>query len=205
MLKKIKRFFITTFIGGVIVILPITIFVVIINLLFTFVQQLIRPVNQLISFGKITDQLIIDLISIGIILLFCFSVGLFVRTQFGKQLFLFVEAGLLSYLPFYDTIKETVEQFAGTNGNSAFSRAVIVDLYGNETRMTGFITDELDNGYFTVFVPTGPNPTNGLIFHVPENKVEFLDASIEETMRSVIGVGAGSSKIIYSKNNKFNK
>jgi uncharacterized membrane protein len=195
MILRTKKFFITTFIGGALVLLPATIFILLIKLIFQFVHQLVSPISQWFDFGAITNQLLIDLISVGLILAFCFLVGLFVQTQIGHNLFSYLEANTLARLPFYSTIKETVQQFAGNKKNSPFSRAVMVDLYSNATRMTGFVTDESENGYLTIFVPTGPNPTNGLIFHVLPEQVEYLDVKTEEAMRSVIGVGAGTSKI----------
>ncbi|MEJ2286453.1 MAG: hypothetical protein P8X85_22980 [Desulfobacterales bacterium] len=62
--------------------------------------------------------------------------------------------------------------------------------------MTAFVTDTHDSGRHTVFVPTGPNPTSGLIFHVPDKYVHPVGVSVEETLRSVIGCGAGSSNLI---------
>jgi len=44
-----------------------------------------------------------------------------------------------------------------------FSSIVLVRTYDNETLMTGFITDEYPDGRCSVFVPTGPNSTTGLI------------------------------------------
>jgi uncharacterized membrane protein len=71
----------------------------------------------------------------------------------------------------------------------------MVDLYSNATRATGFVTDKLENGYLTVFIPTGPNPTNGMIYHVLPEQVEYIDVKVEDAMRTVIGVGAGTNKI----------
>lgn len=65
--------------------------------------------------------------------------------------------------------------------------------------MTGFVTDELPNGKLTIFVPTGPNPTNGFIFHVDEDQVEYLDTNTEDAMRSIIGVGVGSADALNIK------
>jgi uncharacterized membrane protein len=48
----------------------------------------------------------------------------------------------------------------------------------------------------TVFVPTGPNPNSGLIFHIPDKFVHPAGVSVEEAMRSVIGCGAGSNNLI---------
>jgi len=61
-----------------------------------------------------------------------------------------------------------------------------------QTKMTGFVTNELPNGLYTVFVPTAPNPTNGYIFHLRKDQLEFLDIKAEDAMRTVIGVGTGS-------------
>ena len=73
-----------------------------------------------------------------------------------------------------------------------FSQVVLVKVFNSETLMTGFITEEMDDELFTVFVPTGPNPTNGFIFHVKRNQLVFVDTKPEDAMRTVIGVGTGS-------------
>ena len=62
--------------------------------------------------------------------------------------------------------------------------------------MTAFITDTHASSRYTLFVPTGPNPTSGLIFHIPQEYVHPVKVSVEETMRSVIGCGAGSSNLL---------
>jgi uncharacterized membrane protein len=62
--------------------------------------------------------------------------------------------------------------------------------------MTAFITDTHQNGRYTVFVPTGPNPTSGLIFHIPQEYVHPVGVSVEAAMRSVIGCGAGSADLL---------
>ena len=79
---------------------------------------------------------------------------------------------------------------------SPFSSVALVQAFGNETLMTAFITDTHADGRQTVFLPTGPNPTSGLIFHIPEKYVHPVGVSVEETMRSVIGCGAGSANLL---------
>jgi uncharacterized membrane protein len=65
--------------------------------------------------------------------------------------------------------------------------------------MTGFITDEYNGDSLTVFVPTGPNPTNGFIFHVKEHQIQRVDVSVEDAMKSILGVGTGSKKFMENK------
>jgi uncharacterized membrane protein len=62
--------------------------------------------------------------------------------------------------------------------------------------VTCFITDSHDDGSFTVFVPTGPNPTSGLIYHLGGEFVHPVNVPVQEAMRSVISCGAGSGKLL---------
>ena len=86
-------------------------------------------------------------------------------------------------------------QFIGKK-KSPFSSVALVQVFGNETLMTAFITDTHDSGRYTVFVPTGPNPTTGFVFHLPKKSVHPIRVTVEEAFRSVIGCGAGSTNII---------
>jgi uncharacterized membrane protein len=47
-----------------------------------------------------------------------------------------------------------------------------------------------------VFVPTGPNPTSGFIYHLDQQYVHPVKVSVEEAMRSVISCGAGSGTLL---------
>ena len=191
MLKRLRRFFITTVIGGMVVVLPITIFFVVFRFIFLFIGKQLSPISKLLSFAPNINVWIVDLISFGIIIMAFFLLGLIVRTSFGKRFVNKLERDWLSNLPLYDTIRETVRQFTGQK-KMPFSQVVLVDIFGTPTRMTGFVTEELADGRYTVFVPTGPNPTNGFIFHVEASQLEFLDVKPEEAMRTIIGVGTGS-------------
>ena len=52
----------------------------------------------------------------------------------------------------------------------------------------------------TVFVPTGPNPTSGFIYHLPNEYIHKVDVKVEDAMRSVISCGTGSSALIQKMN-----
>ena len=71
---------------------------------------------------------------------------------------------------------------------------MIVDLFGSGTLMTGFITDD-QGEILTVFVPTGPNPTSGNIYHVPKDNVLRTKAAVDTGMKTIISCGAGSNEI----------
>ena len=98
-------------------------------------------------------------------------------------------------MPGYKLFKTTIKQFLGQK-ETPFSRVALVRPFGNDTMMTGFVTDEHPGGGFSVFVPSGLNPTIGLILHLKKESVHLVDVSVEDTMRSIISCGAGSFKLM---------
>ncbi|MCF7816988.1 MAG: DUF502 domain-containing protein [Kiritimatiellales bacterium] len=199
MLQRTKTFFRTTLLGGVIVILPAIILIFAFKWLFGVVGNAIRPLTTLVvdylPLPERYNEFIATVLVISVILMGCFLVGLFVKTRIGRWIYDGFERSLLSKAPGYKMIKETVNQFLG-NKTSPFSSVALVQLFGNETLATAFITDRHADGTVTVFVPTGPNPTSGFIYHVDQKYVHPIAVSVEDAMRSVISCGAGSGTLI---------
>jgi len=135
-------------------------------------------------------------IAFVLVILLFFFLGLFVRTRIGKNIFDGFERKYLVKLPLYSVIKKTVQQFSGVE-KMPFSEVVLVDAYGSGVLMTGFLTDSNpEQGIYTVFVPTAPNPTNGFIFHVQEHQIIHTpNIKTEDAMRTIIGMGVGSEKV----------
>ena len=202
MFKRTKKFLQTTFLGGIIIILPITITVFIFKWLFNLIGDIIQPLTswmiKLLPLPDKVDEMIASLIIISIILGGCFFVGLIIKTRFGQLIFNLFENALLKKTPGYKMVKETVNQLFNRKV-SPFSSVALVQIFQNETLVTGFVTDEHDNNMSTVFVPTGPNPTSGFIYHLPNEYIHKIDVKVEDAMRSVISCGTGSSALIQKK------
>ena len=84
MFQRTKNFLKTTLLGGVIVILPITILIFAFRWLFGIVSSGIEPLTDLVVrtiplLSNRYDELIATLIVIFVILSGCFLVGLFIR------------------------------------------------------------------------------------------------------------------------------
>ena len=195
--QQLLQFFITTIFGGVAVVLPITLFVLLVSFIFNFTTGLLAPLKSLFGFPENVNDTLIAFFSLAIIIAAFFLIGLIAQTRLGARTLRYIEERVLLPLPMYSILRDTVQQFFG-NKRMPFSEVVSVDVYGNDTRMIGFITDELPDDRYAVFVPTGPNPTNGFIFVLTSAQIERLDAKPEAAMRSIIGVGTGTS-VLYQK------
>ncbi len=194
-MSKLRGFLNTSIIGGFLVFLPMAILLFALKWVFEFVINIIRPLTNMLSAETFWQEILANVIVIGIILVTCFLVGAIVRTRMGGMLYRAFEDRVLKTAPGYTMIKETVSQLIGQK-KSPFSQAALVQIFQNETKVSAFITDRHDDGSFTVFVPTGPNPTSGNIYHVQGKYVHPIDVPIEDVMRSIISCGTGSGILI---------
>lgn len=197
-IRRLRKFFTTTVIGGIFVLLPLALLAWIIQFFFRSISKLVTPVTKFFEFPPTVNDWVVDLVAFSLVIALFFFIGLFVRTTFGNRLFSFIEDNWLRRLPFYGTLRDAISSFSGRD-KTPFKQVVLVDVFGNETRMTGFVTEDQTNiDFVTVFVPTGPNPTNGFIFHVKPDQLVYTDVKPEDAMRTIIGVGVGS-EILFNK------
>ena len=194
-MKKFRSFIKTTLLGGLVVILPVTIIAAVFGWLYIKVTGWIQPLTNIVVKTVGVGEFLSSLIVICVIVGFCFLIGLAVKTQVGRFVHEKLESKVLKIAPGYNLVKETVLQFLGRK-KSPFSRVALVQIFENQTKVTAFVTDEHEDGSYTVFVPTGPNPTSGQIFHLDSRFVHPIDVKIEVAMRSIISCGAGSNRLI---------
>jgi uncharacterized membrane protein len=199
-MKKDKHNIIENFKAGFNATLPILILIALLSWGIAIVFKLIQPFVVLMAPNPADQTVFVKFAALFLVVLVFVVIGAMVRSQEGKQLFDKVEFKLFAVLPGYSVVKETVLRFIGTK-KIPFSRVAMVNIFNNTTRQIAFVTDEHDQGY-TVFVPTGPNPTSGNIFILPRENVELIDMPIEQAMKTIVACGIGSKNVMEEKDNK---
>jgi len=197
---KAKAIFKQSLIGGLLVVMPLVILFFVFRWLFFFVTDLIQPATDWMTQHYPVPELVADFLVVILITLACFLIGTLVSTTIGKWLHSRFDQYLVKLAPGYRIIKEIISQFMGDPESSPFSKGEVVrvKLFGIDcpTTVTAITTARHQNGLVTIFMPTGPNPTSGNIYHVPAELVEVVPgASVEAMMRSIIACGAGSDKL----------
>ncbi|MBW3468365.1 DUF502 domain-containing protein [Arthrospiribacter ruber] len=187
-----KSFFIQTLIGGLLLVLPTIIILFLLSLIFKFVFNLVEPISALLDQNSGSHAFFIKVLSLLILVAFIFLIGLITRDTRSRRYFKTFERKYLLQIPLYSTLQEIVIQFSGAK-KMPFSQVVLLDPYNTGVLMTGFVTEVVSENIYTVFVPTAPNPMNGNIYHFPVSQLKFLDIEPEKAMRTIIGMGTGSS------------
>lgn len=194
--SRLKNFLRTTLIGGFVALMPMGLIIILFRWIIGMIEKYLGPVVNLIDTTSHIQQFLLYILAIITIMGIFFIIGLVIKTRVGTFLN-GVEDKYLAKVPGYKLAKETVNQFFGKN-RSFFSAVVLVDIFGSETLMTGFVTDS-NNEYVTVFVPTGPNPTSGNIYHVKPDRVIHTNAPVDAGMKTIISCGAGSNAIFQQR------
>jgi len=126
--------------------------------------------------------------------------GVVARHLFGNE---FVRAWerLLSRVPvarnIYSGVKQLLEAIFRTDGNSRFSRVVLVEyprkgIYAiafTTGAARGAVQDATARHMINCFLPTTPNPTSGFYLLVPEEEIIEVDLSVEEAFKLVMSAG----------------
>jgi uncharacterized membrane protein len=196
--KRIRNFLRTTLIGGVVALAPLTLIILLFRWVINLIGRTLTPLVDTIIQDPDPNpyyKFALYLLSFIAILLFFFIIGLIIRTRLFRFLNR-VEDRYLLKIPGYKLAKETVQQFFGKN-RSFFKEVVLVDIFNSGVLMTGFITDD-QGDIISVFVPTGPNPTSGNIYHLAKDRVTRTGAPVELGMKTIISCGAGSAEVFAS-------
>jgi uncharacterized membrane protein len=193
-----KSFLIRTFLHGLILILPTIIVLFLLSVIFRFVFNVVSPISSLLNQNAEEHSFLINSLALLILLVLIFIIGLLLSNTGRKKYFKRFEGKYLLQIPLYSTIREIIAQFSGLK-KMPFSQVVLVDAFNTGVMLTGFVTETIAGGIYTVFVPTAPNPMNGNIYHVPASQLKFLEIEPEKAMRSIVGLGTGSATLFAAK------
>ncbi|MEX0686276.1 MAG: DUF502 domain-containing protein [Balneolales bacterium] len=194
-MNRIKILLITSVVGGIVVILPVLIIFLTFRWLYMILSGLIHPFTAFLVSRTDMQNLVADILVIGVILLICFSIGVFVKTKLGTYVYQWLEISIFKQAPGYTMIKDTLMLFLGKK-KAPFSAVALVKVFDSPTLMTAFVTDKHANGGYTVFIPTAPNPTSGNIYHLQNEQVYIIDVKVEDAIRSILACGAGSEEFM---------
>ena len=94
----------------------------------------------------------------------------------------------------YSGAKQVLQTLQGVGTSPKPKRAVVVEYLVPGSYLFGYATGhftEAGSGreMTTIFVPTAPNPTTGLIFAVPSEKVRDCDLTVEEGTKMLVSGG----------------
>jgi uncharacterized membrane protein len=191
---RLKKYFIT----GLLIWVPLGITLWVLDLL---VSTMDRTLLLLPEQFRTENWLGIHVPGMGVVMTFIvmLATGLIATNLLGQRLLRFWE-GVLGRIPVVKSIYNSVKQVSDTlfsSGGHAFRKALLVQ-YPREGSWTiafltgrpgGDVVNHLHGEYWSVYVPTTPNPTSGFFLMIPKADVIELDMSVDAALKYIISMG----------------
>lgn len=184
------------FLTGLVTILPITLTIALFNSSLKMVIAWLQPLRQFINPHILVIVPYAEvLLAIMIIIIIGTLYNMFLLDHIIHLLELFVQKIPL-VRPVYTGIKQLIHAF-GTQDKVNFKKVVILEFPRSGIFSLGFLTSEInslvaptqDKRYFSVFIPTTPNPTSGFCVIAPEDELQFTQWTQQEAMTMIISGG----------------
>jgi uncharacterized membrane protein len=189
LMKHIWEFFKNTLVGGLLVVVPIYLAVLLLLKAMQSVAGLVRPVAKLLPPSLPAE----NILSLLLVLSICFLIGLALRARTGRAIRERIEQSLFEKIPGYALIRSLTQRLAGESREHVWQPA-LAEI--EEALVPAFIIEELEDGSFTVFVPSIPTPLAGAVYVLSQERVHPLDVPFTQAIQTISRWGAGAKDLV---------
>jgi uncharacterized membrane protein len=188
-MKQFREFVVNTLVGGLLVVAPIYLAFLLLLKAMQAVAGLVRPVAMLLPEWLPAE----NLLALLLVLAACFLIGAAVRTPAGRATRERIEKALFEKLPGYALLRSLTQQLAGENQETVWKPA-LAEI--EDALVPAFIIEELEDGRYTVFVPSVPTPLAGAVYILSRERVHPLDIPFTQAIQAVSRWGSGSKTLV---------
>jgi uncharacterized membrane protein len=176
-------------IAGVLFVLPVYLAILLLLKAAKSLGGLVKPLTRLVPQWFPAE----NLLSFLLVLLVCLLVGMALRTSIGGAARTRIEHSLLQKIPGYTLFRSMTRQMAGDSQESAWKPA-LVEI--EDALVPAFIVEELNDGRFTVFVPSVPTPLAGAIYILTAARVHPVNVPFTQAIKAITRWGSGSKELV---------
>jgi uncharacterized membrane protein len=177
-MKYAWEFVKNTLVGGLLIVVPLYLAVLLLLKAMQSVMGLVRPLAQLLPAWLPAD----NILSLLLVLSLCFLIGLAVRAPIGRALRERLEQSLFERIPGYALFRSLTQRLAGESREHVWQPA-LAEI--EDALVPAFIIEELEDGRFTVFVPSIPTPLAGAVYVLSQDRVHPLDVPFTQAIQTV--------------------
>ena len=188
-MKYAREFITSTVVGGLFIVVPGYLAVLLLLKGMKSVGGLVRPIA-----AAVPDWLPAEgLLSLLLVLVLCFMVGVAVRTATGRAVRERVEKVFFERLPGYALLRSLTQRLAGQGEEQAWQPA-LAEI--EDALVPAFIIEELDDGRYTIFVPSVPTPFAGAVYVLRRERVHILEIPFTQAVSAISRWGSGSRDLV---------
>ena len=132
-------------------------------------------------------------LSLLLVLMLCALVGAAVRTRTGLAARERIEKTLLERIPGYALFRGLTQQVAG-KGRELTWKPALAEI--EEALAPAFIIEKLEDGRYTVFVPSIPTPFAGSVYVLEAKRVHPVEVPFTQGLQVISRWGSGAKELV---------
>ena len=188
-MSKESRTFGATLVGGILVVVPVYLGVLLLLKATKSLADLLKPITALFPGWLPGDQML----SMLLLLAICFLVGVAIGTPAGRQIEKRIEHSLFEKIPGYALFRSLTQRLVGESQDEAWKPA-LAEI--EHALVPAFIIEEHADGRFTIFVPSVPTPLAGAVYVLTADRVHPADIAFTQALKTVSRWGAGCKDLV---------
>jgi len=174
---------------GLLIVVPAYLAVLLLLKAMKSLANLVSPLAKILPAWVPAEQFL----SLLLVLAICVAIGASVDTRPGRRVRDWIEKTVFERIPGYALIRSLTQQVAGQSRESTWKAAL---FQSDEALVPAFIIEELEDGRYTVFVPSIPTPFAGAVYVLDRQRVHPLDVPFTDAVKVVSRWGSGAKDLV---------
>jgi uncharacterized membrane protein len=187
-MARIGRFIGTSIVGGLLVILPIYLAVLLVLVVGKKVIGLLLPLTKLVPDSVPHPGIVVGVLAV----LACFLAGLLIRSFPKSSVGRGLEEKVLERLPGYSMLRMATRSMFGSEHEGL--QLALIEM--EDGLVVGVVVERHAVGWVTVFVPGTPAPASGAVYLFPEGKVHPVDVPFGVGIKAASKYGQGAGAVL---------
>jgi len=188
-MKPLLMFLTKALVRGLLVVVPVYFAVLLLLKGMKSVANLVHPFVNILPAWLPAEQLL----SLLLVLAICVAIGASIGTRIGQDIRNWLEKAFFERIPGYALFRGLTRQVAGQSRESTWKAAL---WQSDEGLAPAFIIEELEDGRYTVFVPSIPTPFAGAVYVLDRQRVHPLDVPFTDAVKVVSRWGSGAKDLV---------
>lgn len=188
-MRTLAEFTKTTLIGGVLIVVPVYLTVLLLLKALSTIGGLVSPITHELPATLPFRELIALLLLIAT----CFISGIAVRTGPGLWAKNAIERSLLERIPGYALIRGLAGRLVGKEDERTFT-VVLAEI--EDALVPAFLVEECDSEHCVIFVPSVPTPAAGALYIIGKERVHPVDVPFTQAVSVISKWGSGASELL---------
>jgi uncharacterized membrane protein len=187
-MRKDSRSLGATLVAGILVVAPVYLCVLLLLKAMKSLADLLKPIAELLP-----QWLPGEILSLLLLLVICFLVGVAMRTSAGRAIERGIEHSLLEKIPGYVLLRSLTHRLAGDSQDETWKPA-LAEI--EDALVPAFIIEEHADGRYTVFVPSVPTPFAGAVYVLTPDRVHPVNTAFTQALKTVSRWGMGCKDLV---------